>query len=76
MFESFQIRELSLENRITMAALFLGYANRDGTPSPLLLDHYREMASSGVAMVVVENIAVAPQGMGSPLKLMRVEAFL
>lgn len=49
-----------------MAPLYLGYANPDGTVSSLLLDHYRQMAASGVAMVVVENAAVHPSGLGSP----------
>jgi 2,4-dienoyl-CoA reductase (NADPH2) len=52
-----------------MAPLFLGYANLDGTPGQLLLDHYGEMASSGVAMVVVENIAIDRLAMGSPFML-------
>ncbi|MBW2127709.1 MAG: hypothetical protein JRH08_19200 [Deltaproteobacteria bacterium] len=69
LFESFTIKGLRLKNRITMAPLFLGYANPDGTPSPLLIDHYQEMASSGVAMVVVENIAVDVLGMGWPFML-------
>ena len=30
----------------------------DGTVSDLLVDHYRLMAKSGVAMVVVENATV------------------
>ena len=52
---------------ILKAPLFLGCANPDGTPSSLLLDDYKEMASSGVSMVVVENIAVDLMGKGSPL---------
>ncbi|MBW1937074.1 MAG: NADH:flavin oxidoreductase [Deltaproteobacteria bacterium] len=69
LFEPFTIKALKLKNRITMTPLFLGYANPDGTPSQLLIDHYKEMASSGVAMVVVENIAVDVRGMGSPFML-------
>ncbi len=60
---------ITLKNRITMAPLFLGYANPDGTVSQLMLDHYLRMASSGVAMIVVENIAVDPFGRGSPFML-------
>ena len=58
LFSPFRIKDLSLKNRISMAPTYLGYANQDGTVSELTLDHYREMASSGVAMVVVENAAV------------------
>lgn len=66
---SFQIKGLSLKNRITMAPLYLGYANPDGTVSPLVLDHYREMAASAAALIVVENSAVETSGLGSPFTL-------
>jgi len=69
LFEPFRLKGLTLKNRITMAPLFLNYARPDGTPSGLLLDHYREMAASGAAMIVVENGAVDPSGLGSPLSL-------
>jgi len=69
LFEPFNLKGLTLKNRITMAPLFLSYAKPDGTPSELLLDHYREMAASGAAMIVVENGAVDPSGLGSPFAL-------
>jgi 2,4-dienoyl-CoA reductase-like NADH-dependent reductase (Old Yellow Enzyme family) len=68
-FSRFRLNGLELKNRITMAPLFLGYANPDGTASPPLLDHYREMASSGASMIVVENAAVHISGLGSPFVL-------
>ena len=66
LFQPFSINGLTLKNRITMAPLFLGYGEANGTVGPMVLDHYREMASSGVAMVVVENLAVHETGLGSP----------
>ena len=49
-----------------MAPLYLGYAGEGGTVSDMLLEHYRLMASSGAAMVVVENATVDhPVGSGS-----------
>jgi 2,4-dienoyl-CoA reductase (NADPH2) len=69
LFTPFNIKSLTLKNRLTIAPIFLSYANPDGTVSRLIIDHYREMASSGVAMIVVENIAVDPSGMGSPFML-------
>jgi 2,4-dienoyl-CoA reductase-like NADH-dependent reductase (Old Yellow Enzyme family) len=69
LFEPIRIKGLSLKNRLTMAPLYLGYANPDGTVSDLMVDHYREMAASGVAMVVVENAAVDATGLGSPFVL-------
>ncbi len=65
----FTIKNLTLKNRITMAPLFLGYANPDGTVNSLILDHYQEMAASGASLIVVENVAVGPKGMGSPFTL-------
>jgi NADPH2 dehydrogenase len=58
LFEPFEVGGLKLRNRLTMAPLYLGYAGEGGPVSNLLLDHYRLMAGSGVAMVVVENATV------------------
>lgn len=66
LFSPIRIGALTLENRLTMAPLYLGYAGEGGTVSELLLEHYRQMAASGVAMVVVENATVDhPAGSGS-----------
>jgi NADPH2 dehydrogenase len=66
LFSKIAIKGLTLKNRLTMAPLYLGYAGYGGTVSDMLLDHYRLMAQSGVAMVVVENCAIDyPQGSGS-----------
>lgn len=64
-----QIKGLTLKNRITMAPLFLGYANPDGTVNSLILDHYQEMAASGASLIVVENTAIDPLALGSPFML-------
>lgn len=66
LFSEITIRNLTLKNRITMAPLYLGYAGEDGLVSDMLLEHYRLMASGGVALVVVENATVDhPVGSGS-----------
>lgn len=66
LFSEITIKGLTLKNRLTMAPLYLGYAGEGGTVSDMLLDHYRLMAGSGVAMVVVENATVDhPCGSGS-----------
>lgn len=66
LFSPLKIGQLSLRNRIIMAPLYLGYAGEGGRVSKLLLDYYREMASSGVSLVVVENATVDhPEGSGS-----------
>jgi len=72
LFSPYGIKGVSLKNRIIMAPMFVGYADPDGTVSSLVLDHYREMAGSGVSMVVVENASVDPSGSGSPF-ILRVD---
>lgn len=72
LFSSFESKGLKLKNRVTMAPLFLGMANLDGTVSELMLDHYREMGATGVALVVAESSAVDPLGMGTP-NMLRVD---
>ena len=66
LFTPFKIGSLTLANRITMAPTYLGYGNNDGTVSDLLLDHYRTMARSGAALIVVENTGIHPSALSSP----------
>ncbi|MBI5521657.1 MAG: NADH:flavin oxidoreductase [Desulfarculus sp.] len=69
LFSPLTLAGLRLPNRVTMAPLFLGYARPSGEVSPLILKHYREMGASGAGLVVAENAAVAPEGLGSPFTL-------
>jgi len=69
LFSPLKIKEMVFKNRIMMAPFYLGYANPDGTVSSLMLDHYREMAASGVAAIVVEHTGVDHSGLGSPYML-------
>jgi 2,4-dienoyl-CoA reductase (NADPH2) len=66
LFKPLKLKGLRLKNRVTMAPLYLGYAAQGGKISPLLLDHYRLMAQSGAALIVVENASITPGGSGSP----------
>jgi 2,4-dienoyl-CoA reductase (NADPH2) len=66
LFSEIAVGGLTLKNRLTMAPLYLGYAGEGGSVGDMLLEHYRLMAASGVAMVVVENATVDhPAGSGS-----------
>lgn len=69
LFTSFKMGNITLSNRITMAPTYLGYGNNDGTVSDLALDHYRTMARSGVALIVVENTGIHTSGLGSTFML-------
>jgi len=62
LFEPFDIESVHLKNRITLAPLFTGYANADGSVSQLTLDHYRQIAAGGASMLVVANVCVDPTG--------------
>ncbi len=62
LYQPLLITSVRLKNRITMAPLFTGYANQDGTVSNLMLKHYHEVAAGGAAMIVVANASVDPRG--------------
>lgn len=61
LFSPTKIGNLALKNRITMAPTFMAYGHEDGTISAAMLEHYRDMARSGVGLVVVENVHVNDQ---------------
>jgi len=65
LFKAIKIGGLKLKNRMTMAPLYLGYAEHGGKVSDLMRYHYGQMARSGAAMIVVENASITPQGSGS-----------
>ncbi len=66
LFSEITVGGMRLKNRLTMAPTYLGYAGKAGRVSTALLDHYRLMARSGVAMVVVENSTIDhPAGSGA-----------
>ena len=69
LFKPLKVNGLRLKNRITMAPLYLGYAGSGGKVSPLMLYHYKLMARSGAALIVVENSSITPKGSGSPRTL-------
>ena len=58
-----------LKNRLVALPVFTGYASPDGSVSALLLEHYTTLAATGVAMVVVANVAVSPDGVTSQYNL-------
>lgn len=64
-FTPFKIGSRTLKNRLVALPVFTGYAQPNGKVSPLLVEHYARLARSGVAMVVVANAAVAPEGVSS-----------
>lgn len=62
LFEPGRIGTMQLSNRIIMAPMATLYANEDGTVSERLIRYYVERAKGGVGLIIVENIAIAPEG--------------
>ncbi|WP_417910662.1 tRNA-dihydrouridine synthase [Candidatus Electronema sp. PJ] len=73
LFSALKIADITLKNRVIMVPLYLAYGHEDGTVSNLLLEHYRLMAQSGAAMVVVEGATIDyPAGIGAG-RMLRVD---
>ncbi len=66
LFSPLSVDGLELANRITMAPLYVAYAEPDGRVGPRCLAHYQEMGASEAAMIMVENAVVDLQGQGGP----------
>jgi 2,4-dienoyl-CoA reductase (NADPH2) len=63
LFSPYNLKGLKLNNRITVAPMYVGYGDSTGMINDVVLEHYRTMASSGAAMIVVENAAVHASGL-------------
>ncbi|UCF93843.1 MAG: universal stress protein [Desulfobacterales bacterium] len=69
LFSILRIGSVELKNRLVALPVFTGYAYPDGRASPSLIEHYTQLAGTGVGMVVVANAAVAPDGVTSTYNL-------
>jgi 2,4-dienoyl-CoA reductase (NADPH2) len=65
LFSPLNVGNKELANRLIMAPLYTGYATMEGRLSPYLVEHYKKMGESGLAMVVVESVGVTASDMGS-----------
>jgi 2,4-dienoyl-CoA reductase (NADPH2) len=61
-FTSLNMGSLRFKNRLVSLPIYTGYAHPDGRVSNLLIEHYRNLAESGVALVTVANAAVSSDG--------------
>lgn len=66
LFTPFQIKNLTLSNRIVMPGLASFLIEADGSITDKTVEHYRRRAAGGPAMVIVEACAVSPEGIVSP----------
>jgi anthraniloyl-CoA monooxygenase len=65
MFAPFKLRELRLENRVTVSPMAM-YSAVDGTPNDFHFVHYGERAIGGAGLVFTEMTCVSPEGRISP----------
>ena len=61
LFEPGKIGNLTVKNRIVMAPLAMGAAEKDQTIGPAFLAYLLERARGGVGMIVLENTRVDDQ---------------
>jgi 2,4-dienoyl-CoA reductase-like NADH-dependent reductase (Old Yellow Enzyme family)/thioredoxin reductase len=65
LFSPFELRGLSLKNRIVMPPMGVFLVEADGSVTQRTLEYYRQRARGGAGMVMVEASAVAPEGIVS-----------
>jgi anthraniloyl-CoA monooxygenase len=65
MFAPFRLREMQVQNRITVSPMAM-YSAVDGTPNDFHFVHYGERAMGGAGLVFTEMTCVSPEGRISP----------
>jgi 2,4-dienoyl-CoA reductase-like NADH-dependent reductase (Old Yellow Enzyme family)/thioredoxin reductase len=65
LFSPFSIKSLQLKNRIVMPGLASFLIGNDGTITEAAIEHYRNRAAGGPAMIIMEACAVSPEGVVS-----------
>jgi 2,4-dienoyl-CoA reductase-like NADH-dependent reductase (Old Yellow Enzyme family)/thioredoxin reductase len=64
LFEPYQLRGLTLKNRLISAPCERNYANVDGSMTQRYIDYVVERAKGGVGLIIVESMYVDPVGRG------------
>ncbi|MCF6268061.1 MAG: NAD(P)/FAD-dependent oxidoreductase [Desulfuromusa sp.] len=67
--ESFRIGSLELKNRFIMAPVKSAYGNPKGEVTPRHLTYYDNLSKGGVAMIILEPVAVSQSGKEHPKQL-------
>ena len=65
MFAPFKLREMTVENRVTVSPMAM-YSAVDGTPNDFHFVHYGERAIGGAGLLFTEMTCVSPEGRISP----------
>ena len=66
MFDTFGLGNLELANRFIFPPIKLGYGNPDGTVTDRQLNFYRQIATSGPGLVIIEPVSVTADGREHP----------
>jgi N-ethylmaleimide reductase len=64
LFDALSIGAVTADNRIWMAPLTRGRADRDGVPQPIMAEYYAQRASAG--LIISEATGISRQGLGWP----------
>ncbi|MEG3181541.1 alkene reductase [Sphingomonas sp. LT1P40] len=64
LFDPIQLGAIVAPNRILMAPLTRGRADRDAVPTDLMVEYYRQRASAG--LIISEATGISRQGLGWP----------
>lgn len=64
LFDPIQLGAIAAPNRILMAPLTRGRADRDAVPTPIMADYYAQRASAG--LIISEATGISRQGLGWP----------
>jgi 2,4-dienoyl-CoA reductase-like NADH-dependent reductase (Old Yellow Enzyme family)/thioredoxin reductase len=65
LFTPFQIKNLTLKNRIVLPPLASFLIEKGGAITDRAVEHYRRRAAGGPAMVIMEACAISPEGVVS-----------
>ena len=64
LFDPIQLGAIAAPNRILMAPLTRGRADRDAVPTPIMAEYYAQRASAG--LIISEATGISRQGLGWP----------
>ena len=69
MFEKYQLNGLELVNRFVFPPIKLAYGSPDGKVTERQLTFYQQIAQGGPAIIILEPVAVTPDGREHPKQL-------
>lgn len=64
LFEKISIGKMELRNRIVLPPMVRNWGTEEGLVTDRLVNHYRELARGGTAMLITEASFVSPEGKG------------